>query len=308
MMSPHTGAHDEALRRPQARAYDRMDVGHATGDDNGKPAVGVIGIGQVGRSVCDLLAAHVRLVTWDRADGEPYPDAELAGCDFAIVCVDTPGRAEGRADVSSVAQATARLPCEQVLLKSTVPPGTTRRLAATTGKSICYWPEYIGESRYHNPVFPSRIEDVPFVVLGGEPAIRRWFIDRLLPVLGPTKTYFQCDAIEAELIKYVENAYFATKIAFVNEFRRICDTFAADWHTVREGWLLDPRVERMHTAAFDDDPGFGGKCLPKDLAAIVTAADDVGYAATLLSEVMATNARLRGVQAHGQMDDDGVRS
>jgi UDPglucose 6-dehydrogenase len=265
--------------------------------------VGVIGLGHVGGSVCELFADHVRLVTWDRTDDRPYPDAALASCDFVVVCVDTPPTADGSADVSSVVQATARLPCDRVLLKSTVPPGTTTRLVQSTGKRICYWPEYVGESRYHNPFFSSKIEEVPFVILGGEPADRRWFIDRLLPVLGPTKTYFQCDAVEAELIKYAENAYFAAKITFVNEFRRICEAFSADWHTVREGWLLDPRVEPMHTAAFEDDPGFEGKCLPKDVRAIIAAAEDRGYTASFLAQVLATNATIR----EGLTGDDAIQ-
>lgn len=210
-----------------------------------------------------------------------------------MVAVGTPASADGSADTSAVEDAIERLPCERVLLKSTVPPGTTDLLRQRTGKSICHWPEYIGESRYFNPYFPTRIDAVPFVVLGGEAPARRWFIDRLLPILGPTKTYFQCTAVESELIKYIENAYFATKITFVNELRQVCERFDADWHTVREGWLLDPRVEPMHTAAFEDQPGFGGKCLPKDIAAIVKAADDAGYEATLLRAVIATNARLR---------------
>lgn len=256
-------------------------------------SIGVVGLGRVGRSVSELFAASARIVAFDRTDEAPYPTAELAGCDFALVCVDTPAGADGTADLDSVRNAIAAIPCERILLKSTVPPGTTAALRADTGKSICFWPEYVGESKYINPYFPSEIADVPFVIIGGEPADRRWFIDRLLPVLGPTKTYFQCSSTEAELIKYAENSYFATKITFVNEFRQICDHFGSDWHTVREGWLLDPRVEPMHTAAFEDDPGFGGKCLPKDLRAIVAAAAANGYRAALLAEVLASNDRLR---------------
>jgi UDP-glucose 6-dehydrogenase len=193
-----------------------------------------------------------------------------------------------------VEEAVGQVPCEKILLKSTVPPGTTERFAQKFNREICFWPEYIGQSRYHNPYFASRIADVPFVVLGGEPELRQWFIDRLLPILGPTKTYFQCASREAELIKYAENAYFATKITFVNEFRRIAETLGADWHTVREGWLLDPRVEPMHTAAFADSPGFSGRCLPKDLEAIVGAAQDAGYGPTLLAEVLRSNERILG--------------
>jgi UDP-glucose 6-dehydrogenase len=91
----------------------------------------------------------------------------------------------------------------------------------------------------------------------------------------------------------MENTFFAAKITFVNEFRRICEVFGTDWHAVREGWLLDPRVERMHTAAFDGDRGFSGKCLPKDLEAIVSASADAGYLPTLLQEIHLSNERFR---------------
>lgn len=258
-----------------------------------RPLVGIVGLGRVGQSMYELLTGHADLVTWDREDDGPYPAESLARCDYAVVCVDTPPDGDGSADLSPVDAAIGALPCRRVLLRSTVPPGTTATLCAKTGKAICFWPEYIGESRYFNPFFPSRVDEVPFVILGGASEIRRWFIDRLLPILGPTKVYYQCDAHEAELIKYAENTYFATKITFVNEFRRICESFDADWHVVREGWLLDPRVERMHTAAFGDDPGFSGRCLPKDLRAILAATAERGYLPTLLREVLLANDRLR---------------
>ena len=112
-------------------------------------------------------------------------------------------------------------------------------------------------------------------------------------MLGPSKIYFQCAAREAEVIKYMENTYFATKVTFVNEFCEICRVFGADWHTVREGWLLDPRVEPMHTAVFPADRGYAGKCLPKDTDAIIHAAPQAGYRPQLLAEVVRSNARFR---------------
>ena len=255
--------------------------------------VGIIGLGTVGRAVRELFdRPDHEVVGFDVATGQPYPRAELSTCDLAVVCVDTPF-ADGAADVSRVRAAVHDVPCAQIVIKSTVPPGTTDQLAAESGKELCYWPEYISESSYHNPWFPSRIAEIPFVILGGPPAVTRRMVDRLLPILGPTKTYYQCPATEAELIKYAENAFFATKITFVNEFRRLSEAFGADWHTVREGWLLDPRVERMHTAAMASDPGFDGKCLPKDLAAIVAAAAAAGYDCPLLTAVQCTNDRFR---------------
>ena len=256
--------------------------------------VGLIGLGRVGLAVQRLLGDRgYDVVAWDLNGGQQYPAEALATCDFAVVCVGTPANASGDADVSRVLAAVDELPVERILLKSTVPPGTTDALVERTAKRVCFWPEYVGESAYHNPYFPDRIDDIPFVVIGGRPADRRWFVDRLIEVLGPTKRYFQCAALEAELIKYAENAFFATKIVFANEFRRICETVGADWHTVREGWILDPRVEPMHTAAFETTPGFSGRCLPKDLDAIVAASRASGYEPTLLAEVAATNRRLR---------------
>jgi UDP-glucose 6-dehydrogenase len=105
----------------------------------------------------------------------------------------------------------------------------------------------------------------------------------------------------------MENSYLATKVSFVNEFRRICETFDADWHTVREGWLLDPRIEPTHTAAFAHAPGFSGKCLPKDVSAIVRAAADAGYDPALLMEVLRSNERFHsgGTTALGRPRDCG---
>jgi len=80
--------------------------------------------------------------------------------------------------------------------------------------------------------------------------------------------YYACSAVEAEIIKYMENSFLTTKVAFVNQFYDIANLFGADWHRVREGWLLDERVGRAFSAVFADNRGFGGKCLPKDISAI----------------------------------------
>ncbi|KUN58829.1 hypothetical protein AQJ46_41885 [Streptomyces canus] len=254
--------------------------------------VGIIGMGHVGASMHTLFARHADLVTYDQKDGDTYPQRALQACDFAVVCVNTPAGPGGECDVSHVFDAVKRVPAQRVMLKSTVPPGTTAQLAEATGKEICFSPEYVGESTYFNPVCDDPLT-MPFVILGGEQAIRGYFLDALVPILGPTKAYFQCTAAEAEVIKYMENAFFATKVTFVNEFREIAEAFGADWHTVREGWLLDPRVEPSHTAVFANAPGFGGKCLPKDMTAIIAAARAVGASADLLSQVVRSNERLR---------------
>ena len=254
--------------------------------------IGIIGMGHVGATMQGLLAAHAELVTYDAADTQPYPHEQLQECDFAIVCVNTPPGPDGVCDISNVQDAIKQLPVDRVLLKSTVAPGTTDLLTDTTGKKICFSPEYVGQSSYFNPQCNDAAA-MPFMIFGGPPDVRRRFIEAFLPVLGPTKTYFQCTAVEAEVIKYMENAFFATKVTFVNEFWHICQAVGADWHSVREGWLLDPRVEPSHTAVFAAAPGFGGKCLPKDTTAIVAAARQAGYDPRLLAQVLASNEMFR---------------
>jgi UDPglucose 6-dehydrogenase len=260
---------------------------------HGLSRIGIVGMGHVGSALAAALGGRVDLVCYDRRDDRPYPAEDLAGCDVVAICVDTPANADGSCDVSNVVAAVEQAPNDRIWLRSTVAPGTTDELVARTGKRICHSPEYYGETPYPSLLWRNEPGDVPFLVVGGVPDARAELLDLLVPVFGPEKTYFQCPALEAELVKYMENAFLATKVTFVNEFAQICRRLGADWHLVREGWLLDPRVGRSHSAVFEPEGGYGGRCLPKDLHAIVRAARTAGYEADLLAEVARSNERIR---------------
>ena len=238
-------------------------------------------------------------------------------CDLAIICVPTPpqGRKEQSVpdelsaflpvDTSIVEEAVAWLHTPLILIKSTVPPGTTDKLIKKYNKRVCFSPEYMGEGGYYMPpqyVDPTNPVQHPFVIAGGEKETANAIIDIFTSALGPAKTYFQCSAIEAECIKYMENTWIATKVTFANEWKNICDRFGASYNTVREGWALDARVEKMHTAVFKDRRGFGGKCLPKDLHGIVSAVRSEGYEPTLLEQVWYTNQIMRLNNAYVNFD------
>lgn len=199
-------------------------------------------------------------------------ETQAAEGDLAVICVPTEMRPNGSCDTSIVERVVRDTPCKRVLIKSTVPPGTTQFLALLTGKTIVFSPEFMGESRYHTPPqFPSpdKPETHGWIILGGPAEACSEIADLLLPVLGPTTRFRFMDSSEAEMVKYAVNTYFAMKVAFANEMRRICDGLGLNYHRVREGWLDDPRIGPMHSVAFADAPGFGGKCLPKDTAALV---------------------------------------
>ena len=82
------------------------------------------------------------------------------------------------------------------------------------------------------------------------------------------------------------------KVTFVNEWFEICKKFGASFNSVREGLLLDSRIEEMHTTVFEHKRGFGGKCYPKDLIGIIAESEKRGYEPKLLKEVWETNKQM----------------
>ena len=159
---------------------------------------------------------------------------------------------------------------------------------------MVFAPEYCGESTYWSPYsFHTEVKETPFFTFGGAPKDCSEAIDLYLPITGPMKTYHQTTAKVAEMAKYIENCFYATKIAFCNEIYSICESMGIDWNSVREAWLLDPRIHPMHTAVFKDNRGFGGKCLPKDLNAMISFAVANGVSPTLLKSVWDSNKEIR---------------
>ncbi|MFM8530012.1 MAG: hypothetical protein ACKOD2_10130 [Ilumatobacteraceae bacterium] len=277
---------------------------HTAGTRNGvsptnRRSVGVIGVGHVGRITRDALTRGAHVVAYDVVEGTRYPESEFAKCDYLIVCVNTPSLPGGGADLSPVRAAFEQMPPEvPVVLRSTVPPGTTDLLARHYRRPVIFWPEYIGETNFVVQTM-DQLHTAPFQVVGAErsPAFSRW-LDLIAEIYGPLVRFYRVTPVEAEIIKYMENCFFAVKTTFVNEFRSLCDAFDADWQAVREGWLLDPRVERDHSDAFRSAPGYGGKCLPKDVAALLDRAGEIGAPRPLLDAVRTINAAHSPASAH----------
>lgn len=257
--------------------------------------VGLVGLGHVGEITRDVLAPVCDLVEYDLAIHDEYPADALLACDFVVVCVNTPSLPDASPDLSQVEEVFAALPGHApVVLRSTVPPGTSDRLAAEHDRDVIFWPEYVGETRFALPTWERLTGDDAFVILGhAETSTGLAWLDLLAQAYGPMVRLHQTTRAEAELVKYMENAFFSVKTTFVNEMRDVCESLGLNWHRVRTGWLLDPRVERDHSDAFAAARGFSGKCLPKDLAALLSVTDDRGLDTPLLRGVLDSNARRR---------------
>ncbi len=223
-------------------------------------------------------------------------------CQLAIVCVPTPMNddepGEFKAvDLSIVRETIEWLAPELILIKSTVPPGTTDQLVAETGKKICFSPEYIGEGKYQITPWKYMSPDDPrlheFMIIGGESKTAERILNLFIRRLGPEKTYLMLESAEAEAVKYMENSWGAMKVIFAQEWYEYCQAKGLRWPMVREAWALDNRVEKMHTAVFVDERGFGGKCYPKDVNGIVVDGDKAGAEFSLLKAVLRKNSKIR---------------
>ena len=256
--------------------------------NQGISRVGVIGLGHVGGNVFERIESVVDVVTYDSATGEPYPTEALAECDLAIVCVPTPALPSGACDTSIVEKAVASLPCDLIWVRSTVPPGTCDRLAEIHGKRICFSPEYVGET-----TFSDAYDFDDFLIVGGADGDRAAIIDLVMRCPRRPTRIHQCTNAEAELVKYMENAFLAAKVGIVAEFYELSRRLGLDWFTVREAWLADPRIGRAHSHALPHDLGFGGKCLPKDIAALCAFADEQGSPLAVMQAVRDANIARR---------------
>jgi nucleotide sugar dehydrogenase len=227
--------------------------------------ISIIGHGSVGKAVERFFKDRADIIIYDPGQG-CKSRRRVNGSDLAFVCVPTARLEDGSCDISVVEYTVSWLVSDVIIIKSTIEPGTTDNLFKKYEKPIVFSPEYISESFYHNPIM-REIADQPYIILGGRDRDCRVVQDILSRFTGPLVEFFTCTALEAELIKYFENVFFAVKVGFANEMMAICDMAGADYYKVRHGWLLDPRINPMHTLAFRFARGFSGKCLPKDLAA-----------------------------------------
>lgn len=255
--------------------------------------IGIIGMGFVGSRLAKKYSDICDLITYDKAKNKEYPTKQLAECDFIMICVDTPQLEDGSVYIENVENAIKQVPNSHILIRSTIPPGTTDYFIKKYNKCICFSPEYVGESTFLASSWSSFEAKSPFFILGGTPDNTKYFRDIIEQIVGPNATIMCMSSSEAELVKYMENSYFALKISFVNEFRLLAEHLNLDWNSVREGWLLDPRIERDHTSAFKDHPGYSGKCLPKDVNGIIEYAKKNKYEMLVMKSIRDYNERIK---------------
>lgn len=265
--------------------------------------IAIIGNGYVGQAYQKLFPDALVFSRTLEKEGK-ISKVEVNTCDLAIICVPTPMKEDGSCDISAVENTLYWLNTPLILIKSTIPPGTTSEFKKRFKKRICHSPEYVGEGGYYIPFWqyphPTEPQHHSFMIIGGSPEDREAILEIFYPILGATKTYYQVDETTSEIIKYMENCAIAAKVTLCNEFYEIAKVFGVPYSPVREGFVLDERQGKMFTTVFRDKRGFGGRCLPKDINGIVKASEKMGYKAEFLESIIKNNERLRQKTANYQ--------
>jgi UDPglucose 6-dehydrogenase len=287
----------------------------------------VIGLGHVGLPTAASLAELGHLVAgYDsdrarvetlRAGGEPFFESGLAELVHAgvesgrlsfsddvskvvgeaaavFICVGTPARASGEADLRAVEEAgaaIARHATDRVVVveKSTVPAGTAERLAQTLARygraqefQVVSNPEFMREGwAVEDSLRPTRI------LVGGD-SVEGLRVMREIyrPLTERGTRLIETDVRTAELAKHACNAFLALKISFANALARLCERTDADVTAVTEVMGSDPRIGEAFLGA---GLGYGGYCFPKDLAAFSRLSERLGYSFPLLGEIARIN-------------------
>jgi len=260
-----------------------------SGAGNGHPVIGIMGLGVVGgaaRAYFESRGHHLRLY-------DPYlglgSAREVNEAHVVFICVPTPHREGGGFDLSVVQEAIDVLESGRtVVIKSTVLPGTTDALQSRyPGHRMLFNPEFLREATAQQDfALPDR-QVVGYTEAGRAAA------DEVMSLLPRAPFMRVVTAAEAEMAKYMANAFLAVKVSFANEVYDLCGALGIDYDAVRPLVAADARIGPSHLDVFHGGyRGYGGKCLPKDTRSLMELAGAVGVDLRLLGAAHEVNQEL----------------
>ena len=244
--------------------------------------IGIVGQGYVGTAVRDVFDKYYKTYTFDLNGNCNCRDIEdlVDKSDIIFVCVPTPMKKDGSCDTSIVEGVVKdinesvvyrNVSDRVVVIKSTIPPGTTERLNEECKNiSVIFNPEFLTEANY--------LEDFKNqnrIILGGKrPATTK--VKQVYSKVLPKTKVIKTGSTHAEMVKYMTNTFLATKVSFANEMFEMCERLGIDYDKVVEYSTYDERLGKSHWSVPGPDGhfGFGGSCFPKDINALISVAKD----------------------------------
>ena len=257
-----------------------------------KTKVGVIGNGFVGEAISFAFSSIADVYIYDTDPSRCLNDLEsVHDCDFVFICVPTPMFDDGSQDISYVESAFEMATNGPVyILKSTVLPGTTENLSRQYPNfKIIFSPEFLTERTAKlDMLTQSRI------ILGGQLKLTEQ-AKSLFKQRFKNKNIIQTDSKTAELTKYMNNTFFATKVSIMNEFKQLSDKIGANWQDALTGFVSDGRIGDSHlnVPGHDGKLGYGGTCFPKDVNALLCYANKHDIELNTIQGGWNTNLKVR---------------
>ena len=276
--------------------------------------IGIIGQGFVGSAVKEKLRLNFEVHAYDKYNEhnckvygpdlkngthETSVDSLVKNCDIIFICVPTPMYEDGECDtriVESVIQDISKEADTQdrniiTIVKSTVPPGTTKMLNEISDRvGVTFSPEFLTEA---NAI--SDFENQTRIVLGIDWAEYIEPVSSIFTVSFPNAEIYLVNSNEAEMVKYMTNLFLATKVSFFNDMYQICQSAGINYDDVIDITLADPRIGKSHyqVPGPDGDLGYGGHCFPKDMNAMINLANKMSVSVPTLMGAHLTNEMVR---------------
>lgn len=260
-----------------------------------KIKVGILGVGMVGGALARYFLEKKKLKRGRDiflCDADPMKDYhdDVNAADVIFVAVPTPRNPKNGACETSIVEDALRVIAsgKTVVIKSTVPPGTTADLQERFPElTMLFNPEFLTEKNAWNDMLKPPRQIVGYVHKKGiGEAMKVLALLPKAPLVSPGvsggKTQ-RITATEAEFIKYASNVYLSRRVAFANALAMAAEHMDADYDVIRAALVTDGRIGNSHwNVDYDGYRGFGGFCFPKDTAAFIAFARREG-----LSEVEA---------------------
>ena len=266
--------------------------------------IGIVGQGFVGSAIREGLRSFYTLHTFDIAKAEDFAtdtiDELVKNSDIIFVCLPTPMRPSGECDTRILEKAVLEIDDlsnrinsgkKIIIIKSTVPPGTTHNLDTETSQNcdVIFSPEFLTEANAFDD-----FKNQNRIILGGSrPATST--VKSMFSKAFPRASIIKTGSRTAEMVKYFINCFLATKVSFANEVKQVCDSMDIDYDKVVEYALYDDRIGRSHLSSPGPDGscGFGGHCFPKDINALMFLARENDVDPAVLKAVWKKNLEVR---------------
>jgi UDPglucose 6-dehydrogenase len=264
--------------------------------------IGIIGQGFVGSAIREGLHNYYKVLTYDLDESKCNNTHQevCEGSDIIFVCLPTPMNSHGECDTRILESAIKEIekaclssyePLNPVLvIKSTVTPGTTKKINEDCKLEVCFSPEFLTEANSYED-----FKNQTRIIIGGNDGNGPRIIKSMFRKPFPKIPIIVTKSSTAEMVKYFTNCFLATKVIFANEIYKICQSADIDYDKVCEYALHDQRIGRSHLSVPgpDGDFGYGGHCFPKDLSALMVFSQKNGYDSCLLEAIEEINNKLR---------------